>query len=369
MKNCGKHCCNNIKPLIKTECNYINNEDFSPHKTTKEIPYTATELTKLAKQYGLLPQKSETEHICQVSLTGGDQILLSEQEAGGCWGHGVFLTTADRRIPWSLTQHKDHWAEGLNPLERRDPLVRTPDQLLENIHKAGCLQLIHEKKRYTTWEGVFVVGLAPREVEENWAIQETGSLGSSQNKPASVTRATPPLSPTSANREEQDNAQVGELLTVWSIFQSEGQNYFLVCINTKSYAMFIFGLLQADAFKRATGDNTVKAMQGWFGIFLNPQEIQSGNVSHFTVKSVQDRAEGKKIKWTSHTSYYRWGVNECSKITAFCQTAPSTIPSLQGADDFKNPGHYPGQPVFGGPPAAVGEVPLLFKTSLTIPFF
>ncbi|XP_063004069.1 uncharacterized protein LOC134434395 [Melospiza melodia melodia] len=227
------------------------------------------------------------------------------------------------------------------------------------------------EKRYTTWEGgVFVVGLAPREVEENWAIQETGSLGSSQNKPASVTKATPPLSPASANRKEQDNVQVGELLTVWSIFQSEGQNCFLVCINTKSYAMFIFGLLHADAFKRDTGDNTVKAMQGWFGIFLKPQEIQSDNISHSTVKGVQDWAEGEKIKWISHDSHYGWGANECSKITAFCPTAPSTIPSLQRPDDdFKNPAHYPGQPVFGGPPAAVGEVPLLFKTSLTIPLF
>uniref|UniRef100_A0A8D2MKM2 Uncharacterized protein n=1 Tax=Zonotrichia albicollis TaxID=44394 RepID=A0A8D2MKM2_ZONAL len=146
MKNCGKHCCNNMKPLIKTECNYINNEDLNLHIITKEIPYTATELTKLAKQYGLFPQKSETEHICQVSLTGGDQILLSEKEAGGCWGHGVFLTTADRRIPWSPNQHTVHWAGGLNPLERRDPLISTPDELLENIHKAGCLQLIHENK-------------------------------------------------------------------------------------------------------------------------------------------------------------------------------------------------------------------------------
>uniref|UniRef100_A0A8C5JRS8 Uncharacterized protein n=1 Tax=Junco hyemalis TaxID=40217 RepID=A0A8C5JRS8_JUNHY len=161
MKNCGKHCCNNIKPLSKTECNFINNEDLNPHKTSKEIPYTATEFTKLAKQYGLLPQKSETEHICQVSLTRGDQILLSEQEASGCWGHGVFLTTADRRIPWSLTQHTAHWAGGLNPLERRDSLVSTPDQLLENIHKTGCLKTIHEKKLILGFESPILSPVKP----------------------------------------------------------------------------------------------------------------------------------------------------------------------------------------------------------------
>jgi len=33
------------------------------------------------------------EYVCRVSLTGGDRILLNEEEAGGCWGPGVFLTT------------------------------------------------------------------------------------------------------------------------------------------------------------------------------------------------------------------------------------------------------------------------------------
>uniref|UniRef100_A0A8C3MY78 Uncharacterized protein n=1 Tax=Geospiza parvula TaxID=87175 RepID=A0A8C3MY78_GEOPR len=173
MKNCGKHCCNNMKPLIKTECSYINNEDLNPHKTTEEIPYTATEITKLAKQYGLLPQKSETEYVCQLSLTGRDQILLSEQEASGLWGHGVFLTAADRRIPWSLTQHTAHSAEGLNPLERRDALVSTPDQLQENIHKAGCLQIIHEKKLIPSFESPMKSPVKPEIISLTQGLSET----------------------------------------------------------------------------------------------------------------------------------------------------------------------------------------------------
>lgn len=512
MKNFGEHCCcNSMKPQIKTECNYINDEDFDPHIITKEIPYTATELTKLAKQYGLLSHKTETK-----SLTGKVQTHLSEQEAGGYWGHGVFLTTGDRRIPWSLIQHIAYWTEGLNPSERGNLLTiaGTPNQLLENIHKAACLQIMHERKpttsyespmqspvkskimtsliqrftetlkpiaifpqkpiaamspietpdkllsnqnnpfvpsydlprkgikwdwslsqekalqslifeatahqaldpihptdpfqvewgfassglsvhirqrgpegptrpvgfyshgfkdaerRYSTWErGLSVVGLTLTGVEKNLAIQETESLGSSQNKLASVIKATPPFFPTSANREGEGSAQVEELLTICSIFQCKGQNYFLVGINIKSYAALVFVLFQADAFKRATGNNTVKAIQGWFGIFLTPQEIQSDNVSHFTVKSAQDWAKGEGIEWTSHTPYDRWGANGCPKITAFCLTAPSIIPSLHGPDDFKNPAHYPGQPVFGGPPPIVGEVPLVLKTSLTIPLF
>ncbi|RLV71550.1 hypothetical protein DV515_00017336, partial [Chloebia gouldiae] len=47
----------------------------------------------------------------------------------------------------SLIQ-RAYWAGGLCPLERGDPLalVGTPNQLLENIHKAACLQKIHERK-------------------------------------------------------------------------------------------------------------------------------------------------------------------------------------------------------------------------------
>ncbi|XP_066062076.1 uncharacterized protein, partial [Chamaea fasciata] len=154
MQNCGEHCCSNLTPLIKTEYNYINEEDHDPHITTKEIPYTATELGKLKKEYSRLPSESETEYVFRVFLTGGDQIKLCEQEASGYWGHGVFLTTGNTRAPWSLTQRAAYRAGGLNPLERGDPLaiVGTSDQLLENIHKAACLQMIHERKLISGYE-------------------------------------------------------------------------------------------------------------------------------------------------------------------------------------------------------------------------
>ncbi|XP_023773864.1 uncharacterized protein LOC111922541, partial [Cyanistes caeruleus] len=154
VKNCGENCCSQMRPLIKTEYNYINDEDLDPHVTTKEIPYTATELAKLKKEYEHLPHESETEYVFRVSLTGGDQIRLSEQEASGYWGHGVFLTTGDNRNPWSLTQQAAYWAGGLNPLERGDPVALTssPDQILENIYKASYLQLIHERKLIAGYE-------------------------------------------------------------------------------------------------------------------------------------------------------------------------------------------------------------------------
>ncbi|RMC04408.1 hypothetical protein DUI87_19230 [Hirundo rustica rustica] len=61
VKNCGEICCPHLRPLVKTEYNYINDEDFEPHITTKHIPYSTTELAKLKKEYSRLPQESETE--------------------------------------------------------------------------------------------------------------------------------------------------------------------------------------------------------------------------------------------------------------------------------------------------------------------
>ncbi|XP_069705863.1 uncharacterized protein [Phaenicophaeus curvirostris] len=137
-----------LRPLIKTEYSYLNDEDSDPHITTKETPYSATELAKLKKEYSCLSKESEREYVWRVSLTGGDQIQLREKEAEGYWGHRVFLTTGDHQAPWSLTQRAAYWAGGLNPLDRGDPLAitGTADQLLESVHETACLQMIHEIK-------------------------------------------------------------------------------------------------------------------------------------------------------------------------------------------------------------------------------
>uniref|UniRef100_A0A8C5TJH5 Uncharacterized protein n=1 Tax=Malurus cyaneus samueli TaxID=2593467 RepID=A0A8C5TJH5_9PASS len=137
-----------LRPLIKMEYSYEGNQDQAPLITTKEVPYTATELAKLKREFSRHPRETETEYVWRVSLTGGDQILLSEKEAEGYWGPGVFLTTADHRAPWSLTQRAAYWAGGLNPLERGDPLAieGTADQLLESVHKAACLQMMCSRK-------------------------------------------------------------------------------------------------------------------------------------------------------------------------------------------------------------------------------
>uniref|UniRef100_A0A8D0ET68 Uncharacterized protein n=1 Tax=Strix occidentalis caurina TaxID=311401 RepID=A0A8D0ET68_STROC len=135
-------------PLVKTEYIYEDDSDNRPQVITKEVPFTATELAKLKKDFARTAKESETEYVWRVSLSGGDGILLSEKEAEGYWGPGVFLTTGDHRAPWSLTQRVAYWAGGLNPLERGDPLAitGTVDQLVESVQKAACLQMMYDRE-------------------------------------------------------------------------------------------------------------------------------------------------------------------------------------------------------------------------------
>uniref|UniRef100_A0A674HKI5 Uncharacterized protein n=1 Tax=Taeniopygia guttata TaxID=59729 RepID=A0A674HKI5_TAEGU len=161
--NCGEHCWPHLRPLIKTEYNYLSDDDLEPHITTKHVPCPATALAELKKEYGHLPHESETEYVFRVSLTGGNQIKLTEQEASGSWGHSVFLTTGDKRDSWSLTQHVAFWARRTSPLERGDPevIVNTPDQLLESVHKAAYLPMINEKKLIPGFESPMQLPVKP----------------------------------------------------------------------------------------------------------------------------------------------------------------------------------------------------------------
>ncbi|XP_068277942.1 uncharacterized protein [Nyctibius grandis] len=152
-----------LQPLVKVEYAYEDSEDSNPKMVTKEVPYTATELAKLKKEYSRSPKESETEDVWRVSLTGGDQIMLSERDAEGYWGPGVFLTTGDHRAPWSLTQRAAYWAGGLNPLERGDPLALTGsvDQLVENVQKAACLQMMYDQELKLRQESPMMIPVDP----------------------------------------------------------------------------------------------------------------------------------------------------------------------------------------------------------------
>ncbi|XP_064512561.1 uncharacterized protein LOC135415011 [Pseudopipra pipra] len=134
-----------MRPLIKTE---TTGQGTDRQTTTRITPYTGEALAKIQEKYSRKASESETEYVWRVSLTGGDRILLSEDEARGFWGPGVFLTTNDNRAPWPLTQRAAYWAGGLDPIERGDPhTIKTPTigHIVESVQKTACLQLIHTR--------------------------------------------------------------------------------------------------------------------------------------------------------------------------------------------------------------------------------
>lgn len=118
------------------------------------------ELAAVEKQEKYLQEKNRTpnelitlskmEYVWWVSLTRGDWILSSEEEAGGYWGPGVFLTTTPRDHDYSLTAQVVYWAGGIDLQDRGDPLViKTawfPD-LAASVQKAVCIQSMYERDR------------------------------------------------------------------------------------------------------------------------------------------------------------------------------------------------------------------------------
>ena len=59
-------------PLVKTEYVYEDNSDNRPQVITKEVPFTATELAKLRKDFARTAKESETdfcgECLCQEGM-------------------------------------------------------------------------------------------------------------------------------------------------------------------------------------------------------------------------------------------------------------------------------------------------------------
>lgn len=86
-----------IQLLIKTET--ANDGKDNVCTTVQTIPWSLEKLAKLQEKYSRHPEESRMEHEWRVSLEGGDSISLSEEEAGGSGGPGVFLTIAeDKKI-------------------------------------------------------------------------------------------------------------------------------------------------------------------------------------------------------------------------------------------------------------------------------
>lgn len=131
---------------LKTE-KYTGPHGRKPQTAVRTIRWTEHELSCLQDKFSRKPGETETEYLWRVSLTGGDRILLSNDEAGGFWGPGVFLSggpDGDR----SLTSRVAYWAGGVDPREREEPVtirIRRLSELSEGVQKAACIQAMYEK--------------------------------------------------------------------------------------------------------------------------------------------------------------------------------------------------------------------------------
>lgn len=134
--------------LALTEGREKQLSDDETRTTVRPIPWSPMELVELQEKYSRQPGESEVEYVWRVSLTGGDRILLSEEEAEGYWGPGVFLTTTAGNHNYSLTARAAYWAGSKNPRERGEPLIiNTTDfsDFAVSVQKAACIQAIYER--------------------------------------------------------------------------------------------------------------------------------------------------------------------------------------------------------------------------------
>lgn len=124
-----------LYPLRKTDAVYDREcEEAAPTATTKQVPYSATELAHLQEKYSR--HAKETETVCLEDFSdGGDSIKLLGEEAQGPWGPRVSFTMHHGRQPWSLTQRAAYWAGGLDPLERGEP-ISIPSPTLGNLRES-----------------------------------------------------------------------------------------------------------------------------------------------------------------------------------------------------------------------------------------
>ncbi|KFV00196.1 hypothetical protein N340_03542, partial [Tauraco erythrolophus] len=135
-----------LKPIVKTK---TYDENGEVHARMRTVPWSPADLDKLQEKYSRRPDETETEYVWRVSLTGGDRILLSEDEAEGIWGFCVFLNTTPGNHVYSLTARAAYWAGGINPQERGDPLIITTkglSDLASSVQKAACVQAIYNRK-------------------------------------------------------------------------------------------------------------------------------------------------------------------------------------------------------------------------------
>uniref|UniRef100_A0A8B9B985 Uncharacterized protein n=1 Tax=Anser brachyrhynchus TaxID=132585 RepID=A0A8B9B985_9AVES len=137
-----------LRPLVKTETTV---DDDEIRTTVRMIPWSPAELVKIQEKFSRWSGESEVEYVWQASLEGGDRVMLSEEEAGGFWGPGVFLTTTPGDHNYSITAQAAYWAGGIDPQERREPLeiiATSYSDLAVAVQKAACIQATYERDEF-----------------------------------------------------------------------------------------------------------------------------------------------------------------------------------------------------------------------------
>uniref|UniRef100_A0A493TWN7 Uncharacterized protein n=1 Tax=Anas platyrhynchos platyrhynchos TaxID=8840 RepID=A0A493TWN7_ANAPP len=112
-----------LRPLVKTETTVDDNDEI--RTTVRTIPLPPAEGTY------------SVEYVCRVSLKGGDRMMLSEEEVGGFWRPGVFLTTT----PGADLAVAVQKAACIQAIYKRDELRKSP--MLAPIDPIRLTPLIH----------------------------------------------------------------------------------------------------------------------------------------------------------------------------------------------------------------------------------
>uniref|UniRef100_A0A8C3K6U7 Uncharacterized protein n=1 Tax=Calidris pygmaea TaxID=425635 RepID=A0A8C3K6U7_9CHAR len=140
------------RPIIKTEIT-TGPRGGNPRNTTRTSPWDPLQLSNLQEKYSRNADETETQYLWRVCLTGGDRIMLSQDEASRHWGPGVILNLGPdpADTPHSITSRVAYWAGGVDILERGEPSLIPIESLSElptAITKAACIQAMQEKGQH-----------------------------------------------------------------------------------------------------------------------------------------------------------------------------------------------------------------------------
>ncbi|XP_074669759.1 uncharacterized protein LOC141918811 [Strix aluco] len=366
-------------PLVKTEYVYEDDRDNRPQVITKEVPFTSTELAKLKKDLARTAKESETEYVWRVSLSGGDGILLSDKEAEGYWGPGVFLRTGDRRAPWSLTQRVAYWAGGLNPLERGDPLAitGTVDQLVESVQKAACLQMMYDRELKPNQGSPMMMPVDPERMTplirglpdslKPIGIQLQGKIQNTPNAERMTAALEGIVTP--------DHRQPGRKVWTWGEVAQElinfGRKYGPVGGSSQRTETKVVRAVEQmngrqSSMRKGQGLGSPRCRNSGRERPLTRQGLWQLGLQKGIPRDLMDGLPTPKLEqlvqnWRVSLHKVSRSLKRMARSVASCpawRTARSCYTSTPS-----NPSHFPGQPVLAALPT-VGTVPLVLDTPL-----